>query len=180
MGSTGSGWLAKLLNSHPDIFCSHEAVVARAYPAASYRAPDIFRFIDWLARSSMPGAYTSIGDVGSVWQSYAAALRGFKTAALVRHPARVLNTRPTTYPNDQSFTEIDTDSDVRSLWGIDMAACEPLDRIFLHDLLVFAAQTWAVERGIRLIRIDDMADTDCCLLELKYLTGIDYAPGLVE
>jgi hypothetical protein len=180
MGSTGSGWLAKLLNSHPEVFCSHEAVVARAYPESSYGPADIFCFIDWLARSTMHGAYTSIGDVGSVWQSHAAALRGFTTAVLVRHPARVLNTRLATYPNDQSFTEIDTESDVRKLWGIEMALCDPLDRVFLHDLFIYASQTWALERGIRLIRIEDMAHTDCCLLELKYLTGIDYDPVLVQ
>lgn len=180
MGSTGSAWLAKLLNSHPDVFCSHEGVAARAYPAHSYDHSDIIRFLGWLAWDTMHGAYTVIGDIGSVWQSHAAALRGFKTAVLMRHPAYLLNTRLTTYPNDQSFTAITSDSDVRQLWGIDMGACDPLDRVFLHDLFTFACQTWAAERAIRLIRIEDMANTARCLRELKHLTGLDYDPALVE
>jgi hypothetical protein len=180
MGSTGSAWLAKLLNSHPDVFCSHEGVAARAYPARSYGHADILRFLNWLAWDTMHGAYTAIGDVGSIWQLHAAALREFQTAVLMRHPARLLNTRLATYAHDRSFTEIETDADLREVWDIDMSACEPLDRVFLHDLFIFASQTWAAERGVRLIRIEDMSDTAHCLRELAHLTGIDYDPGLVE
>src|SRR5262249_44413505 len=49
MGSTGSTWLAKLLNSHPDVFCSHEFVVAQVYPAREYGVPDVERLIEHLA-----------------------------------------------------------------------------------------------------------------------------------
>lgn len=180
MGSTGSAWLAKLLNSHPDVFCSHEGVAARAYPARSYGPVDILRFLDWLAWDTMHGAYAAIGDVGSVWQSHAVALREFQTAVLMRHPARLLSTRLATYAHDQPFIEIETDADVRRVWDIDMSTCEPLDRVFLHDLFIFASQTWVADRGVRLIRIEDMSDTAHCLLELKHLTGVDYDPGLVE
>src|SRR2546430_6937875 len=36
MGSSGSTWLVKLLNSHPDVFCYHEGVLAQIYPQKSY------------------------------------------------------------------------------------------------------------------------------------------------
>ncbi len=36
MGSSGSTWLVKLLNSHPDVFCYHEGVLAQIYPHKSY------------------------------------------------------------------------------------------------------------------------------------------------
>ena len=180
MGSTGSAWMAKLLNSHPDVFCSHEGVAARAYPARTYGHADMLRFLDWLAWDTMQGAYAAIGDVGSVWQLHAFALREFQTAVLVRHPARMLNTRLTTYRHDQPFIEIETDASVRELWDIDMSSCEPLDRVFLHDLFIFASQTWGASRGVRLIRIEDMSNTPHCLSELKHLTGLDYDPSLVE
>jgi hypothetical protein len=180
MGSTGSAWLAKLLNSHPDVFCSHESVAARAYPAHRYGHGDIFRLLRWLAWDTMHGAYTAIGDVGSVWGMHAVGLREFQTAILLRHPARLLNSRLTHYPHDQSFTEVGSDADVREVWDIDMSTCEPLDRVFLHDLFIFASQTWAAERGVRLIRIEDMSDTAHCIQELKHLTGMVYDSGLVE
>jgi hypothetical protein len=180
MGSTGSSWLAKLLNSHPDVFCSHEGVTARSYPGRSYHHADILRFLAWMAWDTMHGAYAAIGDVGSVWQLHAVALCEFQTAILMRHPARLLNTRLATFTHDQSFTEIETDADLRELWDIDMSVCEPLDRVFLHDLFIFASQIWAAERGVRLIRIEDMSDTSYCLQELTHLTGIDYDPALVE
>jgi hypothetical protein len=60
-------WLAKLLNSHPDVFCYHEGVVSRVLPNRSYTQEDIFDFIDSLALNSTNGAYQAVGDVGSVW-----------------------------------------------------------------------------------------------------------------
>jgi hypothetical protein len=178
MGSTGSAWLARLLNSHPDVFCSHEGVAARAYPGP-YGEVDIFRFLDWLAWDNMHGAYAAIGDVGSIWQYHARALPAFQTSLLIRHPARMLNTRLATYTDDQSFGGIDTDL-VRAVWDIDISACGPVDRIFLHDIFIFASQAWAAERGVHVIRIEDMSDTTHCLRELAHLTGIDYDPVLVR
>ena len=41
LGSTGSTWLAKLLNSHPDVFCYHEGVISKIFPARSYGNEEI-------------------------------------------------------------------------------------------------------------------------------------------
>ena len=108
MGGTGSSWLVKLLNAHPDVFCYHEGVIIRIYPASSYGTEDIISFIRWLAYDDMKGAYEAVGDVGSVWLDHVSSVPKelFTTAMLLRHPARVLNTRLSVFPTDKSFTEI--------------------------------------------------------------------------
>jgi hypothetical protein len=181
MGSTGSTWLAKLLNSHPDVFCSHEGVVGHVYPRRSYTSDDIIRFIEYLAWDAKHSAYHAIGDVGSIWAGHVPNLP-FTTALLVRHPARVLQTRLEVYPKDQSFTEISPDSAacLRELWGLDLNAQEPLDRIFLHDLWTFAAQLWMLDKVGMIIRIENMHNADDCHRTLRALTGLDYPDELVE
>ena len=180
MGGAGSTWLAKLLNSHPDVFCSHEAVAARAFPAKQYSAEDIFLFLRSLAWDTMHGAYAAIGDVGSVWQTHAAGLHGFRTAVLVRHPARILASRLANYPNDQSFTEISTQDAVREVWDIDMSLFDSLDQIFLHDLHTYASQVWASQRGVRVIRIEDLARPEACHEVASYLTALEYPPQIID
>ncbi len=106
MGSTGSAWLAKLLCSHPEVYCSHEAVVAQVYPAKRYTADEVLRFIEYFAWDTKHHAYKAVGDVGSVWSSQLPYLPSFTTAVLVRHPARLLYTRLKIYPTDQTFTMI--------------------------------------------------------------------------
>src|SRR5262245_38411562 len=97
MGTTGSTWLAKLLNSHPDVFCSHELIVAQVYPAREFGVADVERLIELLATNCLHGAYVAAGDVGSVWSGYAIALTGkFTTGLLIRHPARIVNRRLST------------------------------------------------------------------------------------
>jgi hypothetical protein len=181
MGSTGSTWLAKLLNSHPDVFCSHEGIVEHVFPSCSYTSDDIIRFIEYLAWDAKHGAYHAIGDVGSVWASHIPSLP-FTTALLVRHPARLLQTRLEVYPRDQSFTEISPDSAacLREIWDLDLNAQEPLDRIFLHDLWTFVAQVWLLDKVGMVIRIEDMRNAGNCHRILKMLTGLEYPDGLVE
>jgi hypothetical protein len=53
MGATGSTWLAKLLNSHPDVFCSHERIIAQVFPAGEFGAPDLEKLIELLAADGM-------------------------------------------------------------------------------------------------------------------------------
>ncbi|PYX15489.1 MAG: hypothetical protein DMG84_11255 [Acidobacteria bacterium] len=56
MGSSGSTWLVKLLNSHPDVFCYHEGVLAQIYPLKSYTSEHVVNFIRWLAWDDMHAA----------------------------------------------------------------------------------------------------------------------------
>jgi hypothetical protein len=180
MGGTGSAWFAKLLNSHPDVSCSHEGVAARVFPEKSYAEGDILRFVRWLAWDTMHGAYESIGDIGSIWQAHAAGLEAFRTAMLVRHPARVLASRIATYPHDQSFTDIGSAADIRELWNIDIDRIEATDRVFLHDIYIFASHIWSLRLGVPFIHIEELSDPEQCHKYAKYLTGLDYPANLVE
>jgi hypothetical protein len=57
IGSTGSTWLAKLLNAHPDVYCTHEGFLARVYPADHPSHEDILRFIEYFAWDTQHEAY---------------------------------------------------------------------------------------------------------------------------
>jgi hypothetical protein len=182
MGSTGSGWLAKLLDAHPDVHCTHEGVLAHVFPATEYSSRDILRFIQYFAWDAKHEAYQVLGDIGSVWLGHLACLPSFTTAVLVRHPARILNTRLTVYPNDQSFAQIppETRAGIREIWGIDIQVHEPIDQIFLHDTFVFALHLWALDKADVVIRIEDMRQVENCRRILKSLTGLDYSYALIE
>lgn len=181
MGTTGSTWLAKLLNSHPDVFCSHEQIVPLTYPAAGFGAPDIERLIEILATNCMHGAYAAAGDVGSVWSGYALALSGkFTTGLLIRHPARLVNRRLAS--GTLYLTTIDAKAcrAIEALWGISMDAIDPVNQAFIHDLHTFACQVFHLDRIDCLMRIEDLRDAEQCSAALKTLTGIDYPHHLVE
>ena len=182
MGSTGSTWLAHLLNSHPDVAATHEQILARVFPKRSYNSDDLVQLIRLMATDTMHGAYLAAGDVGSVWAPHLLALRGkFTTALLVRHPARSLNTRLRTYPSDQSFTEIPTwvPGVVRELWDIDTEKMSPLDRIFVLDLATFAAQSCLLGRVDAVLRIEDLQELEYCRDALWRLTGLRYPAMLI-
>jgi hypothetical protein len=182
MGSTGSTWLAKLLNAHPDVYCTHEGFLARVYPADHSSHEDILRFIDYFAWDTKHEAYRVLGDVGSVWPRHFAFLPSFTTAILVRHPARILKTRLAVYPKDQSFSEIpsETRSKIRQIWGVDIREYDPIDQIFLHDTFTFASQIWAIDKADLLIRIEDMQEAENCHRILRSLTGLDFSHTIVE
>lgn len=179
MGSTGSTWFAKLLNSHPDVFCTHERVVSRAFPARCYGEEDILNLIRMLATDQMHGAYRAVGDVGSIWLGHAVNLPAFKTAVLLRHPARILNTRLSV--TDASFTEIPEASKrcIREVWDIEPEEYPPADQLFLHDLSTFASHVWALGR-VQMIRLEDLRDLEYCGSVLWELTGVEYRMAAVS
>jgi hypothetical protein len=182
MGSTGSSWLAKLLNGHPEVYCSHEGIVAQLYPSLQINSQEIFRFIEYFAWNAKHEAYRVLGDVGSVFCWHLRWLSTFTTALLVRHPARILNTRLTVYPQSQSFAAIPPESRtcIQDLWGIDLHDYEPIDQIFLHDIWTFASQVWVLDKVDLLIRLEDLQEVENCLRILHALTGLDYNRTLVE
>lgn len=181
MGATGSTWLAKLLNSHPDVYCSHEGVLAHVYPSQTYGEEAIWHFLEHLAWDDKHNAYKAVGDVGSVWANQVPDLP-LTTGLLLRHPARLLQTRLTTYPIDQAFTAIRSDigTSICGRWGVDFFAQTPVDQVFLQDLFIFVSQSWLFNEVDVVIRIEDMADTKHCLTVLQALTGMDYDPRLVK
>src|SRR5690242_11689023 len=84
MGHTGSTWLAKLLNSHPDVLCMHEHIISRIYPSPSFNSDHIVEVVRWLAEDRLHDAYLAAGDVGSTWTAHSAGVCGrFATAVLM-------------------------------------------------------------------------------------------------
>jgi hypothetical protein len=184
MGSTGSTWLAKLLNSHPDVFCSHEGVIGRIYPSRSYGNEEILSFIKLMAEDLMHGAYFAAGDVGSVWLRHLTLLpKGtFTTALLLRHPAKVLSTRLRVFPSDRSFTEISEErmKCIESIWNIDASGLEDVDRVFLQDAFIFAGQIRWLNAVDVVIQIERMSGCGYAGGVLRALTGQQYDLGLLE
>jgi hypothetical protein len=164
------------------VYCSHEGLLAQVYPAQRCDNSDILHFIEYFAWDTKHGAFHAVGDIGTAWPGHLANLPSFTTAMLLRHPARLLNTRLTVYPHDQSFTQIPPESRtcIQEIWDIDLNDCEPMDRIFLHDAFIFASQVWALDKVDLVIRIEDLRDPECCGATLKALTGLDYDRTLVE
>jgi len=184
MGSTGSTWLAKLFNSHPDVFCYHEGVIAKIFPASSYGMEERLSLIKLLAEDSMHGAYAAAGDVGSAGLGYAVATpKGtFSTGLLLRHPARVLNTRLKVFPADRSFTQINEKrlKCVECIWNIDTSGLTEIDRIFLQDACVFAQQIQWLNAVNVVAQIERMNDVEYCRRVARVLTGQDYEDSVLE
>jgi hypothetical protein len=182
MGSSGSTWLVKLLNSHPDVFCYHEGVLAQIYPHQSYASEHVVNFIRWLAADDMKGAYKAVGDVGSSWLGHIQAVPTnlFTTGILLRHPARMLNTRLKVFEMNRSFTKIDPSTlrKIEERWGI--KAGDEMDQIFLQDLFHIVNQIGAVDKVDVIIHLERMNDVKYCCNILQQLTGIDYEPSMVD
>src|SRR5882672_9899505 len=182
MGSSGSTWLVKLLNSHPDVFCYHEGVLAQIYPLKSYTSEHVVNFIRCLAWDDMHGAYKAIGDVGSSWLGHIHAVPRnlFTTGILMRHPARMLNTRLKVFEKDKSFTKIDPSTlrQTEERWGI--KACNEMDQIFVQDLFHIVMQIRAVDTVDVVIQLERMNDVEYCCNILQQLTGIHHEPSVVD
>jgi hypothetical protein len=181
MGSTGSTWFSKLLDSHPDVLCSHEGILMQVYPAKSYGTDEMLRYIEYFSSDAKHGAYRTLGDVGSAWAELF-PLISFTKAILVRHPARVLQTRLDVWQRDQSFSDIpvETADYLRELWDIDLVAQSPIDRIFLNDIWSFVMQLWAISYTDAVIVVERLRDPGYCQKILKTLTDIEYPPALIE
>ena len=182
MGSSGSTWLVKLLNSHPDVFCYHEGVLAQIYPQKSYTSEHVVNFIRWLAWDDMHGAYKASGDVGSSWLGHIHAVPRnlFTTGILLRHPARMLNTRLKVFEKEKSFTKIDPSRlrKIEERWGI--KACNEMDQIFVQDLFHIVTQIRAVDTVDVVIYLERMNDVEYCCNILQQLTGIHHEPSVVD
>jgi hypothetical protein len=185
MGGTGSSWLVKLLNTHPDVFCYHEGVIIRTYPSSSYGSEDIVSFIRWLAADDMKGAYKAVGDIGSAWVGHLTSVPRelFTTGILLRHPARILNSRLNIFKTDKYFTEISSEylQHIERTWGIDAPKRSEIDQIFLQDLCNLKAQMDAVNAVDVVMQLELMSrDSDYCQDMLGKLTGRFYERALIE
>lgn len=182
MGSTGSTWLAKLLNSHPEVLCTHEGVLAQAFPRTRYGEEEVVRFVRYFAWSTRHHAYGAVGDVGSVWAGQLRFLP-FTSALLVRHPARILHTRLKVLDHDRSFIpslSAENEACLRHFWGIEPRGLDPVDQVFLLDAITFLFQLSGARHATMVIRIEDMKSVPTVLGVLRGLTGLDYDRASVE
>jgi hypothetical protein len=184
LGSTGSTWLAKLLNSDPDVFCYHEGILAQVFPATSYTGDDVINFIRRLATDDMHDAYKAVGDVGSVWIGHLLALpKGlFTTGLLLRHPARMLNTRLTVFKTERSLAAIDPRClrRIEETWGINASVRSGMDQIFLQDLFHLSNQIASMDAVDVTIHLERMQDVDYCCEVLHELTHLHHDRSLVR
>jgi hypothetical protein len=183
LGSTGSSWLAKLLNSHPDVYCTHEGILARVFPATSYRGEDAVTLIEALSSDTMHHAYLAAGDVGSVfWHILGLPKETFATGLLVRHPARVLNRRLAVLREQNIWQELDPSyvRCIRHIWDLDVSTWDRADQVFVQELCVFALQVYVSERVDIVIPIERMNDVPYCQEALGKLTDLEYEPALVK
>src|SRR5438552_2002563 len=130
----------------------------------------------------MHGAYKAIGDVGSSWLGHIQEVPRnlFTTGMLLRHPARMLNTRLKVFEKDKSFTEIDPSTlrQAEERWGI--RARDEMDQVFLQDLFHIVAQIRAIDRVDVVIHLERMNDVEHCCNILQQLTGIHHEPSVVD
>lgn len=192
LGSTGSTWLAKLLNSHPEVFCEHEGILKKIYPRKDFGPEDITEFILTVAHNTHHNAYKAAGDVGSVSLTHAIRLPEglITTALLIRHPARMLftkisNIHPETLSefkkNLNKPNEIIVQEALKKEWGIDDSRFEDMDRIFLRNAYRWVAQLKRAQKfNLLIIKIEDMNEVNYASDILLKLTGVEYEKSLIE
>lgn len=185
LGGTGSTWFAKALNSHPEVWCSHEGILPFVFPRTSYDQYDIGCFTQQLAADLMHEAYAAAGDIGSVWLGPLRFLPpAISTALLVRHPLRMLGTNMR-YAKENVEVPVPA-ADIPPLeraFKVNAADLDALDLRFLQ-----LADTWvrtfllAHERGAaqQVIRLEDLSDVEQFREIAFKLTGVDYPGDLVR
>lgn len=187
LGGTGSTWLAKTLNSHPDVFCGHEIVLWFVHPRKTFDVHDHYRFVECVARDNLHGAYVAAGHVGSTWLGQQIVFpKTWTTGYLVRHPLRTLNSvfnhvraGGGVFP---SVGKHEWDS-ISRVFGVDCSRLDPADLFFLHQ-----ADTWARAALLvkyfgaakSVLRLEDLNDFDRLRQALTDLTGVSYADHLIE
>ncbi len=187
LGSTGSTWLAKLLNSHPEVYCEHEGVLQKVYPKINYGSDDIIQFIQTIAYDTHHNAYRATGDVGSIWLTHVNILPKdlFATGLLIRHPARYLCTKIYIAKKETTvfkFTEIESKYNelLKEIWGIDLSLLDDIDRLFVRNSFLWVAQLALNSKSNVLIKIEQMRDTNYAKEILYSLTGVEYDDYLIE
>lgn len=182
MGNTGSTWLAKLLNAHPEVFCEHEGVVSRIWPRSAYDEEDILQYVEFIAAYERHEAYFAVGDIGSTWLNHVieAPADEFSTAILLRHPIRILNTRLRQVRSGYvEFTDFAT-AEIQRYFAIDPNTLGEADRYFVNDCAVFLSVAEHFGDVGSVIRIEGFCDQAYATSVLKELTGLTYPPDLIQ
>jgi hypothetical protein len=186
-GGTGSTWLAKTLNSHPNVYCTHEGIFGVVFPRKTYDVDDHLRFVERIARDRMHGAYAAIGDVGSTWLGQQMFFPpAWETGWLIRHPVHSLNfIMQHIRVGGASFPAI-PESDweqIEAVFDVRCPQLSPEEIYFLHHAGVWArglVRATLLNGARHILRIEDMSDPDRLREMLAKLTGLTYGDELLD
>jgi hypothetical protein len=181
LGGSGSTWLAKVLNAHPDVFCTHEGILSRLDPRQPVDIHEHFRFVERVASNAMHGAYAAIGDVGSTWVGQQHLFPpSWRSGFLIRHPVRTLDSLMSHVSAPNAVPEVAPDDRERiaAVFEVDCIDLDPLDLYFHHHA---ASWTCAMLHAYQLggasvvLRLEQLSDLKTLARVLLYLTGVAYS-----
>jgi hypothetical protein len=169
-GCAATGWLAKALNAHPDIFCVH----AGNWFLATLGGAPYMQGVPYLRMLASQGyAHRAAGDVHGVSRSDVPELRrvfrdGFGCAVMVRDPLPRLKSQFSLFrKNAESRAWGDLgylDPQIRDT-GLDPAELSYEDKLTFHGANMLNAIL--DERAVgRVFRIEDLTTNPAVLLEL--------------
>ena len=177
-GCAGTTWLAKALNSHPEIFCVHGvnfALRVGSEPRLQFEGVEYAAFVERLARY-----YPVVGDVHGLNPSDMVPLRkklgaAFACAVLVREPIERLKSRlsfrglPTRRPN------LDLVDELMERLELPLADLDEEGRFFVHSANMLNTILREQEHG-PVYRMEDVTTSPKVFAELLvHLTG-----GVIE
>ena len=144
-GCAATSWLARALNSHPDIYCEHAANVAWNRFAQA-QVPDGIGYLRVIAAQA--SAYKAAGDVHGISRNDIPRLRSllgdaFEAAVLVRDPLLRLQSQAALFKrwNYRMWGDLAYVDAVMMHNGIDPATLSIEQRHFVHGVLCLNAIT---------------------------------------
>ena len=137
-GCAATGWVARVLNSHPDIFCMHAANVFWQ----KYGYPESER-LDGVAYLrvvfTMANSYLAAGDVHGISRHHVPAIRDafgdhFRCAVLVRDPLPRIRSQLALFEAFRQFPAWDLEyiKETIDRHGIILPSEDPQDAMFVH------------------------------------------------
>lgn len=187
LGQSGSTWFAKLLNSHPEVFCSHERILGNIHPQTGVSMEDQHRLIQWYASDTQHETYKAVGDIGSLDLFLAVSLPRdiFQIGMLMRHPLNQIHTRMNVIHHDPSELVIDdkrlaTEFYIKRDLGIDASKHSELDRYFLVNTWFWHRQFERAREMDTVIQVERLNEVEYAQQVLQDLTGVHYESALLE
>lgn len=158
-GCAATSWLAKILNSHPDIYCVHAANLFWHVLGEIPRLDGV-RYLQIIA--SQGHAHAAAGDVHGVSRHLIPELRAtfgaaFNAAVVVREPAARLYSQMALFDQyvDLQSWEIGYIDEVIARCGVVLPGNEYVNRLFVHGVNMLNAVLEERECG-RIFRAEDL------------------------
>lgn len=187
LGQSGSTWFAKLLNSHPDVFCSHERILSKIHPKTAASLEDQHHLIQWFAFDSQHETYRAVGDIGSIDLSLALELPRdkFTIGLLVSHPAcqviaHLQSTNLESYDPNQDQNQLQMETEIKNVFGIEAVNFPTADRVFLSICWLWYCILQNIHEVDYTLKLEDLFQIQPAQQALEALTGVKYDPQLIQ